>query len=234
MFDRPSLTSHAYMVHTCAGRHLLCTLRGFRSSQRLVTQRAHSCARTSRAGSSTKAVPGGRALSRVCVSSLGQSAVRRAALRPFSRSCLGQVSRAPALRSAARQSSHMPSMVLLGLVTAYQVQTVGARYRRSHCHSQSAPIRVQTSPQSHCPVLQASGPSAGEAWYDEEDYDVVVVGGGHAGCEAALAAARLGCKTLMLTLNLDRIAWQVGSDARLLLLSTCCPPWQAPSRLDSP
>ena len=37
---------------------------------------------------------------------------------------------------------------------------------------------------------------------------MVVVGGGHAGCEAALAAARLGCRTLMLTLNLDRIAWQ--------------------------
>lgn len=38
------------------------------------------------------------------------------------------------------------------------------------------------------------------------DYDVVVIGGGHAGCEAALAAARLGCSTLMLTINLDSIA----------------------------
>jgi tRNA uridine 5-carboxymethylaminomethyl modification enzyme len=38
-----------------------------------------------------------------------------------------------------------------------------------------------------------------------DSYDVIVVGAGHAGIEACLAAARMGCKTLMLTLNLDHI-----------------------------
>src|SRR4030043_2082707 len=36
-------------------------------------------------------------------------------------------------------------------------------------------------------------------------YDVLVVGGGHAGCEAALAAARLGCQTLLLSINIDTV-----------------------------
>ena len=41
-----------------------------------------------------------------------------------------------------------------------------------------------------------------------EHFDVIVVGGGHAGCEAAITAARLGCSTALFSLNLDRIAWQ--------------------------
>ncbi|MGI5940262.1 MAG: tRNA uridine-5-carboxymethylaminomethyl(34) synthesis enzyme MnmG [Thermoleophilia bacterium] len=40
----------------------------------------------------------------------------------------------------------------------------------------------------------------------EWSYDVIVVGGGHAGCEAALAAARMGCRTALITLHLDKIA----------------------------
>jgi tRNA uridine 5-carboxymethylaminomethyl modification enzyme len=41
-----------------------------------------------------------------------------------------------------------------------------------------------------------------------ESFELIVVGGGHAGCEAALTAARLGVRTALFSLNLDRIAWQ--------------------------
>jgi len=42
--------------------------------------------------------------------------------------------------------------------------------------------------------------------YVEETYDIVVIGAGHAGCEAALAAARLGMETIMFTVSVDSIA----------------------------
>lgn len=40
-----------------------------------------------------------------------------------------------------------------------------------------------------------------------EKYDVIVVGGGHAGCEAAYAASRLGVKVLLITMNYDTVGW---------------------------
>jgi tRNA uridine 5-carboxymethylaminomethyl modification enzyme len=43
--------------------------------------------------------------------------------------------------------------------------------------------------------------------YRASNFDVIVIGAGHAGCEAALAASRMGCKTLLLTLSLDTIAY---------------------------
>jgi tRNA uridine 5-carboxymethylaminomethyl modification enzyme len=52
-----------------------------------------------------------------------------------------------------------------------------------------------------------------------ERYDIIVIGAGHAGCEAAYAAARMGVRTLLLTMNLDNIALMScnrpgGSDGR--------------------
>ncbi|WP_042169844.1 tRNA uridine-5-carboxymethylaminomethyl(34) synthesis enzyme MnmG [Paenibacillus gorillae] len=43
--------------------------------------------------------------------------------------------------------------------------------------------------------------------YEAGQYDIIVVGAGHAGSEAALAAARMGCETLLLTINLDMVAF---------------------------
>ena len=40
----------------------------------------------------------------------------------------------------------------------------------------------------------------------EESYDIVVVGAGHAGCEAALAAARLGLETILFTVSMNSVA----------------------------
>ena len=42
--------------------------------------------------------------------------------------------------------------------------------------------------------------------YTYEDYDVAVIGAGHAGCEAALACARLGLKTIVFTVSVESIA----------------------------
>jgi tRNA uridine 5-carboxymethylaminomethyl modification enzyme len=43
--------------------------------------------------------------------------------------------------------------------------------------------------------------------YEAGNFDVIVIGAGHAGCEAGLAAARIGAKTLMITINLDMVAF---------------------------
>jgi len=52
-------------------------------------------------------------------------------------------------------------------------------------------LMFMTTPQAHC----------------RPSYDVIVVGSGHAGCEAGLAAARMGCRTLIMSPNVDRVGY---------------------------
>jgi len=48
--------------------------------------------------------------------------------------------------------------------------------------------------------------SANSVWVNEDGYDIAVIGAGHAGCEAALASARLGFRTIVFTVSVDSIA----------------------------
>lgn len=73
------------------------------------------------------------------------------------------------------------------------------------------------------PISMGATINSNKISWSEEEYDVVVVGAGHAGCEAALASSKLGARTLLVTLNLDKIAWQpcnpaVGGPAKSTLV----------------
>jgi len=55
-----------------------------------------------------------------------------------------------------------------------------------------------------------------------KSYDVIVIGAGHAGCEAALAAARMGMSTCIFTINLDTIGQMSCNPAIEVLQGTSC------------
>ena len=72
--------------------------------------------------------------------------------------------------------------------------------------------------------------------FTAESYDIAVIGAGHAGIEAALAAARLGCKTALFTINLDAVGNMPcnppsAARARVILCANWTPSaakWQKP------
>ena len=67
--------------------------------------------------------------------------------------------------------------------------------------------------------------SANSVWENKDEYDIAVIGAGHAGCEAALAAARMGFKTVVFTVSVESIAMMPcnpnigGSSKKLMLLA---------------
>lgn len=65
--------------------------------------------------------------------------------------------------------------------------------------AEDAPLKIEPS---HCPISPARGPLP---VFHPQQFDVIVVGGGHAGTEAALAAARMGCATLLLTHSIETL-----------------------------
>ena len=70
----------------------------------------------------------------------------------------------------------------------------------------SAPTTALELPSLLFTLQEARSPSGAPMFVYPKEYDVLVIGAGHAGVEAALAAARLGCEVAVLTQNLDTLA----------------------------
>ena len=57
--------------------------------------------------------------------------------------------------------------------------------------------------------------------YNAGDYDIAVIGAGHAGCEAALAAARMGVDTVLFTTNLDAVGNMPCNNIVIIFIAFC-------------